>query len=208
MQTISAVFPPRLAFGVRADPMWSTIVTTSVSGHEGTVLNWEHARHTYDVSFAIRTVSDYKDIRSHFHQARGRGKAFLLLDPLDHDATQTEGTTQVAGDGYQLTKTYGSGGDAYVRKITRPRSGTLTVYRTRAGVTTDVTSSCTVSYTTGTFTVSGHAGGDVYTWSGDFYVLCRYDTDQLPAAVINKGAGQNGELFVSCSGIPVVEVRE
>lgn len=208
MQMIATEFPPRLAFGSRADPTWSTTISAAMSGYESAVLNWAHVRHTYDVSFAVRTKSDYDDIRDHFHQARGRGKKFLFRDPLDHSVSGAEGTTVEAGGGYQLTKTYGSGGDTYVRKITRPKSGTVAIFRTRTGVTTNVTANCTISYTTGTFTVSGHSNGDVYTWTGEFYVPCRYDTDRLPAAIINKEPGAAGELFVSCDGIPVVEVRE
>jgi hypothetical protein len=56
--------------------------------------------------------------------------------------------------------------------------------------------------------VSGDTVGDVYTWSGEFWVPCRYGADQLPAAIINKEPAADGELLVECGSISVVEVRE
>jgi uncharacterized protein (TIGR02217 family) len=208
MEFIDAAFPDCLAFGAQSDVNWSTDVAAVLSGHEVTNQNWEDARHTFDVAFAVRTASDYRLIRVHFNQAKGRAKAFLFKDFLDFETDAAEGVMlddglSPSGD-YQLFKRYGSGGDAYDRKITRPLSGTVTVFRTRAAVTTTI--AATIDYDTGLVTVSGHVGGDTYTWSGQFNVPCRYDVDRLPAQAINRQS--EGELLVSCGSVPIVEVRE
>ena len=211
MVIINAPFPERIAFGARSEPGWFTDMSASGSGRESANQRWEHTRHFYDVSLAVRTADDYALVRSHFHTVRGRGKGFLFKDPLDFSATSADGVSDEADsvtDGWQLLKRYGSGADAYDRRITRPVSGTLTIYRTRSAVTSDVTGSSTIDYADGTFTVSGDTVGDVYTWAGEFRVPCRYDVDRLPSVIVNKEPGLDGQLFVQCDSIPLVEVRE
>ncbi len=157
----------------------------------------------------MRVASDYLLVKAHFHKMRGRAKSFPFLDPIDHTVTTATGVlTLISGANYQLFYRYGSGTGAYDRKITRP-AATIKVYRTRSGVTTDITGASTISTTTGVVTVAGHVSGDTYSWAGTFYVPCRYDIDKLPAAITNKQpqAG-GGELFVECDSIPIVEVRE
>jgi uncharacterized protein (TIGR02217 family) len=202
---IATEFPERIAFGAMSDPNWSTDLAVRASGHESTNQAWQHVRHTYDVSLSVRTATDYQTVRAHFNMARGRAKAFLFKDFLDHAVTVADGvlTATATTNVYQLHKRYGSGADLYDRRITRPVSP-ITVYRTRTGSTTSI--SPTIDYTTGLVTVSGHVDGDAYTWAGEFRVPCRYDTDRLPSAAVNKQP--NGDLLVDCSAIPVVEVRE
>lgn len=204
---IAADFPERIAFGAQSDPQWSTNLVALGSGFESANQNWQDCRHAFDVSFAVRVLSDYQLIRAHFHQARGRARAFLFKDFLDYTATQAEGVLTATGTAnqYQMHKRYGSGADVYDRRITRPRNPVL-VYRTRTGTTTTITP--TVDYDTGLVTVSGHVSGDTYAWAGEFRVPCRYDTDRLPSAAVNREPGPTGELFVQCDAIPVVEVRE
>ena len=211
MIIIDAPFPERIAFGARSEPGWSTELAVTASGWESTNQQWSHTRHAYDVSLAVRTAEDYALVRAHFHQVRGRAKGFLFKDPLDYSATVADGVTadtNTSSDGWQLLKRYGSGADLYDRRITRPVSGSLTIWRTRGVTTTDVTGSSTIDHDTGIFSVTGDAPGDVYTWAGEFRVPCRYDVDRLPTAIVNKQPGPAGQLFVQCDAIPLLEVRE
>jgi uncharacterized protein (TIGR02217 family) len=210
MIVIDAPLPDCIAFGMRSDPAWSTDIVAAISGREVANQKWAHTRHYYDLAFAVRIASDYMAIRTHFHSVRGRTYAFLVKDPLDYAAVQSDGITdeaEVASDGWQMFKVYGTGPYAYSRRITRPVSGSLTIWRTRSAVTTDVTGSATVDYSAGTFTVSGDTPGDTYAWAGEFRVPCRYDIDRLPGAIMNRQPN-DGELIVSCDSIPLVEVRE
>jgi uncharacterized protein (TIGR02217 family) len=212
MSFVNTPFPDCIAFGAQSDPMWSTNIPVSAGGFEKANQNWEEVRHAYDVSFAVRTASEYKLIRTHFNEIRGRANHYPFKDYLDFEVSTSEGRllsaagAAPAADGsFQLHKRYGST-NAYDRKITRPDSP-IAVWRTRSAVTTNIVGAgAAVTYTTGVVAITGHVGGDTYSWSGTFKVPVRYDTDRLPAAIINRHNAE--ELLVDCSSIPLVEVRE
>jgi uncharacterized protein (TIGR02217 family) len=212
---VNILFPPRLAFGLQRTASWSTAIAQVISGREGAAIqNWSDARHEYDASFAVRTVSDLETILDHFHSVRGRAKKWPLKDPLDYTVTVARGVLLDDGDspttGYQMAKRYGTGSDVYYRRITRPAQGTIAIYRLRAGVTTNITANCTIGYTDGQVAIASGAymTGDVLSWSGQFFTPCRYDTDSLPSVAVNRNPGQAGELLVQCDSIPIIEALE
>lgn len=208
MEFVDLPFPERIAFNAKAEASWQTTLTTLLSGFESTNQEWSQTRHFYDAGLAIRVASEYLDVKAHFHAVRGKAKKFPFLDPIDHTVSQAAGVLTASGSDWQMFYRYGSGGTAYDRKITRPKSGTIAVFRTRSAVTTNITGSCSIDYTTGLVTISGHVSGDTYEWSGQFFVPCRYDIDRLPAVIVNKQGGEGGELFVDCDSVPIVEVKE
>lgn len=210
MEFVDIEFPRRIAFHATAEAQWMTQLTAMNSGFEATNQNWSQTRHAYDVGLAIRTASDYLQVKTHFHAMRGRAKSFPFLDPIDYKVSQEAGVLTAAGSDWQMFYRYGSGAGVYDRKITRPRTGTIAVFRTRSGVTTNVTGSATIDYTTGIVAITGNAGGDTYAWSGEFFVPCRYDVDRLPGAITDKQPPGRAapELLVSCDSIPMLEVRE
>lgn len=205
-------FPACVAFGAQSDPAWSTNIVASFSGREARNQNWTLARHYFDASPGIKTATDYAVVRQHFHTMRGRAKSFPFKDPLDFDVAQSQGVLITAesspNNEFQLYRRYGTGDDAFNRKITRPKTGTLTVYRTRSATTTDATADATIDYTTGIVTMASHVAGDTYAWSGEFRVPCRYDIDRLPAVIIDRNPGEDGELYVQCNGVLLVEDKE
>jgi uncharacterized protein (TIGR02217 family) len=214
MSFVNIPFPDCIAFGAQSDVMWLTNIVQSIGGYESANQNWEDAKHVYDVSFAVRTAGDYQDIREHFNQVRGRANTFPFKDYLDFEVTagvllSAAGAIPAASGTFYLHKRYGSGGSLWDRKITRPDSTLTGVYRTRSAVVTNILGTdAVVTYTTGAVALANHVGGDTYTWAGTFKVPCRYDTDRLPAAIINKQPGQAGELLVDVQSIAIVEVRE
>jgi len=210
MEFVDIEFPRRIAFHALAEAQWQTELTAMLSGFESTNQNWVQTRHAYDVGLAIRSASDYLQVKTHFHAMRGRAKSFPFLDPIDHVVSQGVGVLTATASNWQMFYRYGSGGSAYDRKITRPRNGTIAVFRTRSGVTTNVTGSATITYTTGIIAITGHASGDTYAWSGEFFVPCRYDIDRLPGAIVDKQppGHVSPQLLVQCDSIPMLEVRE
>lgn len=214
MEFINASLPSCISFGSEASPAWFTNLSATTSGFEATNQNWADARHSYDLSYAVRTATDYLAIKVHFNEVRGRAYKWPFVDPLDNEVTASEGQVltddfvSISGNGtYQLYKQYGSV-NPYYRKITRPDSP-VAVLRTRAAVTTNITGTdATVTYTTGEVVIANHQSGDTYAWSGTFAVPVRYETDRLPAALIDREGGQAGELLVSVSSISVIEVKE
>lgn len=211
---VNEPYPPRIAFGAQRRAGWSTTVVMVDSGLADTEERWEHARHAFDVSFAVRTAEDYTVIEQHFHMVRARARRFPFPDPLDRAVTQDRGLLlpvddPVAPTLWQLAKRYGSGGNAWNRLITRPLAGAI-IYRTRAGVTASITGSATVSLENGGVTIAPGTliPGDTLSWSGAFAVPCRYDVEELPAVIVNKQPGPDGEFWVTVSSIPIVEDKE
>lgn len=213
MDFVDIPFPERIAFQAEAESDWRTDLTAVLSGFESTNQRWSQARHVYDAGLAIRVASDYLLVKHHFHQMRGRAKAFPFRDPIDHEVVQATGVlTQItAGPTWQLYYRYGSGAHLWDRIITRPLVNGITLYRTRAMVVTTLPpgSGFGIESDTGIVTIiPGHLAGDTYAWSGEFNVPCRYNIDRLPGLITNKQPGSDGELFVECGSIPIVEVRE
>lgn len=212
---VNVEFPRHIAFGAQRRAGWKTSLAQTGAGFESANQDWARARHRYDVGFAVRTAADYHAITEHFHSMRGRFKAFPFLDVLDYRVEASDGVLLDAGGSpaeFQLAKSYGSGADVYDRPITRPIVSTVAVYRLRSGVTTVITGSCTISATTGLVVIADGVlqSDDVLSWSGQFHVPCRYDTDELPAVIINRRPGDGGydDLLVQCDAIPIVEMRE
>lgn len=211
MEYVNIPFPDCIAFGAQSDAMWSTELAAVLSGREVANQNWQDARHAFDASQSVKTASDFAQVREHFHQVNGRAKSFPFRDFIDFEVTQANGRLlTLAGavpsaDGtYYLHKRYGSVAP-YDRRITRP-DNPAQVFRTRGGTTTDITGSgAAITYTTGAVAITGHVGGDTYSWAGTFVVPCRYDTDRLSASAINRS---DDELLVQCGPVPLVEVRE
>jgi uncharacterized protein (TIGR02217 family) len=214
MEWANIVFPRAIAMGAQRSPTWSTHVAMTVGGSKTTNQNWSKSRHEYDVSFAVRTADDYDLVVQHFHSVRGRAKKFPFWDALDYrvNASRSEliDDADSPSAGYQLAKTYGTGSHIYKRQITRPKSGTVAIYRLRSGNTTDITSSSAIDHDTGIVLLDPGVfqPGDVLSWSGDFYVPCSYDIDKLPGQIVDRQPGASGQLLVQCQSIPIVEEKE
>jgi uncharacterized protein (TIGR02217 family) len=203
MSWLDIPFPPRIAFGIECDPEWQTVIATTASGYESRNLNWSQARHSYDASFAIRTAADHAEVREHFHMARGRTHSWPLLDPTDHECALSDGVvTEPTPGTFQLHKRYGSGAYAYDRKITRPFDVSIYLSSVLLGE-----SDYELDEATGLVTIAdSDADVATLTWTGQFYVPCRYDTARLPVRLETRGA--NDAYLVRSEGIPIVEVRE
>jgi len=211
MAYANITFPTRIAFGAQRRGGWKTSIARSTSGRESANQEWSRTRYSFDVSFSVRTSADYEAIVDHFHSVRGRFKHFPFTDVLDYRVDTTNGVLIDEGSsGYQLAKRYGAAPDNYDRIITRPRD--VAVFRTRTAVTTDITADCTIDTTTGLVDPDPGIviGGDTLAWSGEFDIPCRYDTDELPALIVNRMPGQDDfdNLLVQCDGIVIVEVIE
>jgi uncharacterized protein (TIGR02217 family) len=129
------------------------------------------------------------------------------------DATQTItsvtiGNPTVINVSSALTGATG-GKKVYLASIT----GTLGAYLNGIAwtISTVVGTAITLSGadTTGLSGTSGNAfmypqASDAFTWSGEFDVPCRFDTDQMRGVIANKSGGQ---YVVDWESIPIVEIR-
>ncbi len=194
-------FPESISEGATGGPMWSTSVATTISGIRSTNRNWSMPLHRYDVAHALKRSDRLELLKSFFYVVGGRADSFRYKDWLDFTATQENSSlTLISGSDYQLNRVYTAYTRTFTRQITKPVSATVIVYRTRAAVTSVATA--TIDYTTGIATISGHAGGDTYTWEGQFDVPCSFVSDQAQFRLIAAG-----EIRAAWPQIAIEEVR-
>lgn len=117
---INAQFPECLAFGAVSSPEWMTTVVENQGGWSQANQIWSQCRHSFDISTAVRKLSDYQLVVEHFNEVRGRAHSFPFKDPMDSVVSSGRGVALYVSPGvYQLGKRYGSVNPFY-RKITRP----------------------------------------------------------------------------------------
>lgn len=202
-------FPDNISYGSKGGPKFNTVITTVNSGFEYNNINWDQARHSYDVAMGVRTLAELSDLVSFFQITRGKGHYFRYKDWADYKSCALDATPvnsdQVFGIGdgvtlsFQLIKTYDlSGGVINQRDIKKPVNGTILI--AVSGGAQVETTDYTIDYTTGIVTfVSAPASSASITWGGEFDVPCRFDTDELQLSMDFYGHGS--------TGVPVIEVR-
>jgi uncharacterized protein (TIGR02217 family) len=118
-------FPPSISFGATGGRKFSTNVIILSSGYEARNQNWSPARAEYDISTGIKTKADI-DVIAFFYARAGRARGVRFKDWKDYQATN-EPVVSIGGGNFQLVKRYTSGSITYVRTITKPVTGTVTL---------------------------------------------------------------------------------
>lgn len=194
MSFLDIRFPPKISLGATGGPEFRTDVIITASGAESRNQNWSAARSRYDVSHAARREAVWRELIAFFLMAAGKAYSFRFKDWTDYVCAVGEGSfISEAGSpstGLQMVKEYTFGGNIYYRPITKPINGTITLV---GGGTLD--------YSTGIVD-----GGSPTSWSGEFDIHARFDTDEMVHETINKM--DDGELLVGWRSIPIVEVRD
>lgn len=186
-------FPDAISYGAEGGATFLTDVVIVNSGAEyrNQVRSLELGR--WDVSHAARLPAAYRPLAAFFRVAAGRANGFRFKDWTDFEVGSGEGVfTLLTATTFQMHKRYTAGAATYDRRIQKPVSGTVTV----TGGTTP-----TVDYATGIVTV---AAGTPTSWTGEFDVPCRFDTDEM-RAITRDRAGD--DLIIGWNAIPIVEIR-
>lgn len=191
-------FPEDISYGSSGGPEYSTDIVEIASGFEQRNSNWSAARARYNVAHGVKTKTQLDALIAFFRARKGRAHGFRFKDWQDYQVTTAQiGTGNGSTTTFQLTKTYTSGSQSDVRKITKPVSGSITVYLDGVAQTSGVS----INTTTGivTFT-SAPANGKIVTASFEFDVPVRFDTDRLSASL---------DQYASHSwyDIPLIEIR-
>jgi uncharacterized protein (TIGR02217 family) len=128
-------FPIEIGREAMVTAEFSTNVVTTFSGHERRNSDWADARQKYDVGPGVRSEQELGVVLSFFRARRGPAIGFRFTDPFDNSSNDMTGVPTALdqllgiGDGvrtsFALIKTYGA--DGQIRRVTRPRPGTVIV---------------------------------------------------------------------------------
>jgi uncharacterized protein (TIGR02217 family) len=185
-------FPPRISFGAVGGPRFMTTVNIMASGAEGRRRWWETERGEWSVSHRAKAGADAEELLAFFRVvAQGRGNTFRFKDWTDYVCPVGAGlftnTTIGSPTLRQMVKRYSFGGFTYDRIITKPINGTIT------------TNASGLDYATGIANTGT-------TWSGEFDCMVRLDDDPMKLQVVDRQAGEDGDLIIHWEGIQIVEV--
>jgi uncharacterized protein (TIGR02217 family) len=201
--------PEGIERGSEFGPTFKNVIQESVSGNEQRFAQWTKCRGVGNISYGLQTsedpVGDFRVILSVWRAHFGSLIPFRFKDWSDHAATdETFGTGDASETQFQLSKTYDPslillntpGSLFYVRDITLVASTPVIEVD---GVTQVVTTDYNIS-PSGLVTFTTPPGvNKLVTWSGEFDVPVRFDTDQLPVVV-------NEADLTSLRAIPIKEV--
>ena len=204
-------FPTAISFGASGGPERRTEIVTLGSGREERNQRWADSRRAYNAGYGVKTIAGLEAVITFFEERRGCLHGFRWKDHADFKscaATATPSATDQTigtGDGtaasFQLLKRYGSDFAPWLRTITKPVAGTLSV--AVAGVAQTEGADFVCDHATGivTFDVGKiPAEGATVTAGFEFDVPVRFGTDRLEVSL-------DGFRHGSIPSVPVVEIR-
>ncbi len=196
-------FPTNISLNASGGPERRTRIVTLTSGYEERNTPWAHSRRRYDAGYGVRSLDDLHAVIAFFEARRGRLHGFRWQDQADHRSglpsapitalDQTIGIGDGATTAFPLTKTYASGGEAYIRPITHPVPETLLVSIDGSAAP------FTFADAAITFPVVPPPGAEI-TAGYAFDTPVRFDTDSLD---INLAGFNAGDI----PSIPLIEIR-
>ena len=205
------LYPLSLGLDAKVTPEFSTNVITTASGFERRNSLWGNARLRFDVGPGVRSEQELGTLLGFFRARRGPARGFRLGDPTDFSSNGMTGVPTVmdqvigTGDGnatsFALIKTYGepvlAPADRQVRRITRPRSGSVLVSVNGVAMASGwvLQAGGVVAFT------SPPPPGAVIQAGFLFDVPVRFEQDQLEISGLSFLAGE-------ATSVPVVEIRE
>lgn len=198
---IDVRFPPRISFGAVGGPGFMTNIAVMSNGSESRNQEWQFERAEYEVSHAAKLPAEYRPLQAFFRLMGGRASSFRFKDWTDFECAEGEGffiDSDGSPVGQQMVKRYTFGAFTIDRRITKPVRGRIVINGGGSPPDTGL------DYSTGIIT--GGALGSPATWSGEFDVHARFDTDTMRAEAINREPREG--LIVTWQSIPIVEVRD
>lgn len=201
--------PEGIERGSGFGPSFRNVIQEAISGNEQRFAQWAKCRGVGDLSYGLLAssdpIGDFAAILAMWRAHFGSLYPFRFRDWSDYVATdEIFGTGDGSTTEFQLSKTYDPslillntpGSLFYVRSITLLASTPVVKLDDEILVAeTDY-----VISTAGAVTLAEPAGdGLLLTWSGEFDVPVRFDTDQLPVIM-------NESDLTSIRSIPIREV--
>lgn len=215
MASLDYVFPERISRGAIGGNEWLTQKIKLLNGNEVRNSRRTKPYGRWDVSHALKDKTNYQVLRNLFLAVKGSGQSILFTDHKDYQsdtAAPGQSCSPATGDGsnliFQLQKSYTVDAPltAYVRTITKPKSGTLSVYVNGVLKTEGANpgGDYQVNYSTGVVTFNaGKAPPNTHTVRAvfEFYKVVRFEQDDEQASM------EHPDLF-DWNNIVLVEVYE
>ena len=195
-------FPDVIAFSAVGGPGFSTNIITLASGYESRNINWTSSRYGYDLAIPVRTQAEVDVINAFFRNARGKANGFRFKDYSDFSAIASS-VMSITTSSFQLQKVYTSGSETNSRIITKPVADTIQIFVGTQEVGSGFSPGYVLDEETGIITFDDDPGGTV-TWTGEFDVPVRFDTDTLQWRVVDRGS--EGLLY-QVEQLPLVEIK-
>ncbi|MBL1435865.1 MAG: DUF2460 domain-containing protein [Rhodobacteraceae bacterium] len=200
-------FSDNISRGARGGPERRTQIVELASGDEERNASWANSRRRYDAAYGVRRADDLAAVVAFFEARNGRLYGFRWKDWGDYKSClpsgipsatdQPIGTGDGAATAFQLIKAYISGTQSWIRTITKPVAGSVTV----ALDGSVQVSGWSVDIATGLITfATAPASGTNITAGFEFDVPVRFDTDRLDVI-------HDIERLGSITSIPLIEVR-
>jgi len=183
-------------------------VLTNFNG-VGDVVNQNRGqmRRVFNAAFGVRSLSDWHVLLAFYHAFVGPLNGFLVRDSTDYQVTRTVTTllttpvtittqgvaTNITGATWQLQKKYTVASRSHLRNIKRPKNTTVAVWFDGSPATAGVDYS--IDYTTGVLTVLVGSPAAI-TWTGEFFVPCRFADKQLRSDLLQLRADGSGRVDV------------
>lgn len=183
-------FPSCIKFGVTGGPRFSTSKATSQNGFTSKQRNWLYPLQSYQADNAIKNEADFEAVRAFFYNVYGGFDGFRFKDWSDYKVADGQGAIiTLDDDSKQLARAYTYGARTFIRPISKPVPGTVTI-----------TGGGTLDYTTGLID-----GGTPTSWVGEFDVPVEFAEDLMDVEVVNR-SGTKG-LFLSWASLQLQEIR-
>ena len=184
---------------------------TNFTGNEVVNQNRSQHRRVFNAAFGVRTLADLRILSAFFHAQAGPVNGFLVKDWTDFQVTKDAATlatgittqgvaTVTTGAIWQMQKKYTVGSRNHVRNIKRPKAGASVYFD---GVLKTLTTHYTYDTATGLLTVVSGSPTAI-TWTGEFYVPCRFAQKNLPADLLMYRADGSGNTDIEA--VPMIEL--
>jgi uncharacterized protein (TIGR02217 family) len=178
MAIIATRLSSAVEMGFSSAPRRRTLVEEFNNGNESRIGMWDYPKHYYSARYATFDEEQHDELLNAVHATRGRLYSLLFKDWSDYKAVSQQLSPSVGTqDPVQLVKGYTFGSETSNRVIRKPVEALTTIYEDtgsgpdmKVGVLDDAT---------GLFTPSSNWQAGTHTWTGEFLVPVRFDSDEI-----------------------------
>jgi uncharacterized protein (TIGR02217 family) len=187
------IFPdfPGITIDITRQPEWNTVIKEAWSGVETRIGQraWPRWRYTLKIDVLRATDGEIGALEAFFNRHAGMVESFLFRDPENYRVTdQAFGVCDGAATLFQLNRPVGT----WLEPVWAPSSSPAPVIKRNGVALVPVT-----DYTLGTrgqVQLTSAPPSGTLTWSGEYYLRCRFGEDKLQLQRILLGLWKVGKV--------------